>query len=73
MVKNRGTQGQGRPQLGTTKTEAPNEGPPTYAEIGITYKEAARAQKAVECESQNNIFDKKKGEFPRPMVNEGYR
>lgn len=48
MLKNEGTAGQGRPNLGTTKTEVPKEQPPTYSELGINYKDASRWQQMAE-------------------------
>lgn len=45
MPKNEGTAGQGRPNLGGTKTEPPKkQQPATYAELNIDKKDASRWQ-----------------------------
>jgi len=41
----KGTAGYGRPNLGTTKTEAPKDDTPILAELGINYKTSSLAQK----------------------------
>ncbi|OGW44150.1 MAG: hypothetical protein A2132_06290 [Nitrospirae bacterium RBG_16_43_11] len=50
MDKNEGSKGKIQEHLsGTTKTEGPVEyNPPTYADLGIDYKDASRLQRAAE-------------------------
>ena len=50
MPKNEGSKGQliSRGVIGPTKTEGPIQDPPTYADLGIDYKDASRLQRAAE-------------------------